>query len=461
MSGLEEAAEQRAAELEAAEAAVLGALLTPGDVADAVFLEIVEQLEAADFREPRHQLVYDMACSLRARRETCDPITMTKALTKSGDLARVGGLLYLHQLVDAVPTVYAAVEYAAVVRDAALLRAVEAAGVAAVSAARSGKGGAADIAEHAVEEMRAARDRGLAATDAPLLDLGTFLAQTPEEPDWVLPGVLARWDRLIVTGGEGGGKSLLLRQIMMRAAAGLHPWRKARIKPVRCMLIDAENSRDQARPWLSRMAQAAADSDGAPIDPNLVTLEFLIERGIDLARPGDRAYLARRIEKAKPDLIVIGPLYKLVATGNPNDEETARILMSALEMLRTVSGGAAMIIEAHSPHAAAGRVRDLRPVGSSLWLRWPEFGFGLSPSDEVGAQELRLMNWKPWRGPRSVRSWPEQMCEGPAWPWQSIDYVGNAPIPALTLTDEQVAALPAQYRAGFDGTPDPEQQEAF
>ncbi|MFH9090931.1 AAA family ATPase [Streptomyces sp. NPDC017673] len=439
MTGFEDQDERQARELEAAEA-VLGALLTPGDAADAAFMELVEQVEAADFREPRHQLLFEVACAMRTRRDACDPITVTAELERRGLLEKVGGRPYLHHLVQAVPTVYAAVEYAKVVRDAALLRRVEAAGVAAVAAARSGAGEAAEIAERAVEEMRAARDRGLAVADAPLLDLGTFLAETPAEPDWVLPGVLARWDRLIVTGGEGGGKSLLLRQMLLRAAAGLHPWKKARITPVRCMLIDAENSRDQARPWIEQMAQAAA-AEGAAIDPARVTLEFLNERGVDLARPADRAYLARRIERAKPDLIVIGPLYKLTLTGNPNDEETARVLMSALEMLRTVSGGAAMLIEAHSPHAVPGaKRRDLRPIGSSLWLRWPEYGFGLSPSTEVGAQELRLMDWVPWRGARSERVWPEQLCGGHPWPWTAIQYAGNAPIPGPTLTEEQAVA---------------------
>ncbi|MGW0191613.1 AAA family ATPase [Streptomyces sp. NPDC003362] len=365
---------------------------------------------------------------------------MTAEPARRGDLPRSGGAAYVHALHDAVPTVYAAVEYAAVVRDAALLRAVAAAGTAAVAAARSGKGDATDIAERVVEEMRAARDRGLAVTDAPLLDLGSFLAETPEEPDWVIPGVLARWDRLIVTGGEGGGKSLLLRQIMMRAAAGLHPWKKARIRPVRCLLVDVENSRDQARPWLAQMAQAAA-AEGAAIDAAGVALEFLVERGVDLARPADRAYLARRIERAQPDLIVIGPLYKLTLTGNPNDEEVARVLMSGLEMLRTVSGGAAMLIEAHSPHAVPGaKRRDLRPIGSSLWLRWPEFGFGLSPSSEVGAQELRLVDWVPWRGARSERVWPEQLCGGHPWPWTAIQHAGNAPLPAATIDENRAVA---------------------
>jgi replicative DNA helicase len=436
VSGVEDQDERQARELEAAEA-VLGALLTPGDAADAAFMELVEQVEAPDFREPRHQLIYEVACAMRTRRDACDPITMTAELTEHGLLEKVGGRAYLHHLVQMVPTVSAAVDYAKVVRDASLLRRVEAAGISAVTASRAGVGEAVEIAERAVEEMRAARDRGLAVTDAPLLHLDEFLAQTPEDPDWVIPGVLARWDRLIVTGGEGGGKSLLLRQIMMRAAAGLHPWMKARIRPVRCLLVDVENSRDQARPWIAQMRQAA-EAEGAPVDSQRLVLEFLLERGIDLARPADRAYLARRIERARPDLIVIGPLYKLTMTGNPNDEEVARVLMSALEMLRTVSGGAAMLIEAHSPHAAPGaKRRDLRPIGSSLWLRWPEFGFGLSPSTEVGAQELRLVDWVPWRGARSERVWPEQLCGGHPWPWTAIQHAGNAPIPAATIDEDQ------------------------
>ncbi|MFD8741079.1 AAA family ATPase, partial [Streptomyces sp. NPDC059618] len=231
--------------------------------------------------------------------------------------------------------------------------------------------------------------------------------------------------------------SLLLRQMLMRAAAGLHPFKRAKIRPVKVLLVDVENSADQARPWLRRMADAAAE-EGEPIPAGRVTVE-IPERGLDLTNPADRSWLARRVERVKPDLIAIGPLYKL-ALGNPNEEETARGLMSALEMLRTASGGAAMLIEAHSPHAAPGvKRRDLRPIGSSLWLRWPEFGFGLSPSTDPGADELRLMDWVPWRGSRSVRDWPAQLCQGVTWPWQAIQYRGNAPIPAITLTEEEEA----------------------
>ncbi|MBC2879796.1 MULTISPECIES: DnaB-like helicase N-terminal domain-containing protein [Streptomyces] len=415
-----------------AEQAVLGAMLLSRDA----IVDVIEVVTGSDFYRPAHEAIFDTVCSMAVRGEPCDPITVTAELKKRGDLERVGGPAYLHELVQAVPTAAHAEQYARNVRDLALLRGVIAAGTRAVAAGYAADGVPQEIAERAVEDMRAARDRGLAVTDAPPVDLVDFLAQADDEPEWVIPGVLARWDRLMITAGEGGGKSLLIRQIAMRAAAGLHPWKRARIRPVRVLLVDVENSAAQARPWLRKMAQAAAE-EGAPIGSGQVAVE-IPDRSVDLTNPADRSWLARRVERVRPDLITIGPLYKL-ALGNPNEEETARAVMSALEMLRTASGGAAMLIEAHSPHAAPGvKRRDLRPIGSSLWLRWPEFGFGLSPAADVGAEEQRLMDWLPWRGARSERTWPEQLCQGVTWPWQAVQYAGNGPIPGAAAT------IPAQ-----------------
>ncbi|MEU4352826.1 DnaB-like helicase N-terminal domain-containing protein [Streptomyces sp. NPDC023838] len=436
-----------------AEQAVLGSMLLSAEA----IVQVVEILTAADFYLPAHGIVFDTVCSMAVRGEPCDPITVGAELNRAGHLARIGGAAYLHTLVQAVPTAANASWYATQLRGHALLRGVIEAGTRAVQSGYNASGDPQEIAERAVADMQAARDRGLAVRDEPLLHLDEFLDQADDVPEWVIPGVLARWDRLMVTGGEGGGKSLWLRQMAMRALSGLHPFKNAKIRPVRVMLVDVENSEDQARPWIRSMA-AAARQEGARPSSEALTLEFR-PGGLDLTNPADRSWLARRVEQARPDLITIGPLYKL-ALGNPNEEETARTLMSALEMLRVASNGAAMLIEAHSPHAVPGaKRRDLRPIGSSLWLRWPEFGFGLSPATEMGAAELRLMDWVPWRGSRSERAWPEQFCQGVTWPWQAIDYTGNAPIPALTLTDEQVATLGIDIPAPAS-EPDPEQADA-
>ncbi|MFJ2645053.1 AAA family ATPase [Streptomyces sp. NPDC087511] len=453
-----EVANLRAEELAYAERATLGALLMPG--AEDAFRSIVETISEPDLREVRHRTIYAVICSIRVTGAPCDPITVAAELQRRGELSKVGGAPYLHQLVQEVPTAAHAVSYAAELREAGLLRAVAEAGTRAVSRALAG-GDAQEVAEASVADMQAARDRGLAAADEPPTDLLDFIAEADAEPDWVIPGVLARWDRLIVTAGEGGGKSLMLRQLAVRAAAGLHPWKKARIRPVKALLVDVENSRDQTRPWLAGMARAAA-GDGAPIERGRMVVDVR-PQGLDLNQPADRSWLLRRVEAEQPDLITIGPIYKIATPrSGESAEDSARALMTALEAVRAASNGAALVIEAHAPHGMPGGRRDLRPIGSSLWLRWPEFGFGLSPAREMGAEELRLMDWVPWRGSRSERSWPEQFMAGTSWPWQAIEHAGNAPIPLpYTLTAEQVAALPSEQRAGLAGLDDDVQQEVF
>ncbi|MGX1226864.1 truncated hemoglobin YjbI [Streptomyces ambofaciens] len=426
--------EQREAELREAADAVLGTLLhaEARDLAP----DLISALTPEQFPEPRQGELWDLLSSMWAAARPCDPITVTRELRERGDLERLAGpagAAWLHQLHDAVPTVAHALAYAEVLREEAQWKALAMAGARTMTAVQRREGSAVAAAEASVEAFRAVRDQQHVRQDDLPVDLVDFLEEADDEPDWVIPGVLARWERLMITAGEGGGKSLLLRQILMRAAAGLHPWKKARIAPVRVLHIDAENAADQARPWLRRMARAAAD-EGAPVDRDRFMLRMIPE-GLDVTQAADRAWLARMVEHARPDLISIGSLYKLTTNGE-SDEKAARPIMAALEMMRTVSGGAAMLIEAHAPHAAMGK-RDLRPIGSSLWLRWPEYGFGLAPAKDEGAEELRLMDWVPWRGPRSERVWPEQFCQGATWPWQAVQYRGNAPIPSPTLTEDE------------------------
>ncbi|MEU3778006.1 DnaB-like helicase N-terminal domain-containing protein [Streptomyces sp. NPDC032472] len=441
MSG--ELTPERREAIREAEHAVMGVLLHEG-VKDLV-PDLVDALSGADFYDPRNGELWELMCSMwAAGAEACDPVTVTAELTRRGDLERLGGRVFLHELYDSVPSPAMALAYAEIVAEESRWRALAAAGTRTVLAAGRREGSAVEAAERAVEEARQVRDRGVSALDTPPLDLLDLLAQADDTPDWVIPGVLARWDRLMVTGPEGGGKSLLLRQILMRAVAGLHPWKRARIAPVRGLLVDAENSAGQARPWLRTMAAAAA-AEGAEIGRGQLTTEIR-PGGLDLTQPADRAWLLRLVERVRPDVIAIGPLYKLHAPRSGEAaEDSARALMTALEAVRVASDGAALLIEAHSPHAAPGvKRRDMRPIGSSLWLRWPEYGFGLAPADGEGSQELRLMDWVPWRGPRSERDWPEQMCQGATWPWQAIQYAGNAPVLGITLTEEQVAAAGIQ-----------------
>jgi replicative DNA helicase len=72
-------------------------------------------------------------------------------------------------------------------------------------------------------------------------------------------------------------------------------------------------------------------------------------------------------------------------------------MQAALDSLR--ARGVALVTEAHSGHE---RSDSLRPLGSSAWLRWPEFGRGLR---EDKAQPGRYI-FEQWRGDRDERNFP-------------------------------------------------------
>lgn len=101
-----------------AEISVLGAMLIDGDaVAKAV--EIVD--DGMFYREANRRIFRAMA-RLFERGQVVDPVTLSEELNKTGELEAVGGVAYLAELLDAVPTA-ANVEYhARIVRERALLR---------------------------------------------------------------------------------------------------------------------------------------------------------------------------------------------------------------------------------------------------------------------------------------------------------------------------------------------------
>jgi replicative DNA helicase len=84
--------------------------------------DVVEILRTADFYRPAHATIFDAVLDLYGRGEPADPITVAAALADSGDLNRIGGVPYLHDLVAIVPTAANASYYGRIVAERAVLR---------------------------------------------------------------------------------------------------------------------------------------------------------------------------------------------------------------------------------------------------------------------------------------------------------------------------------------------------
>ncbi|SNY58632.1 replicative DNA helicase [Paractinoplanes atraurantiacus] len=102
----------------AAEQGVLGGMLLSKDA----IADVVEILKTGDFYRPVHSTIFDVILDLYGRGEPADALTVAAALADSGDLQRIGGVPYLHTLIESVPTAANASYYARIVGERAILR---------------------------------------------------------------------------------------------------------------------------------------------------------------------------------------------------------------------------------------------------------------------------------------------------------------------------------------------------
>src|SRR5690606_30407269 len=140
----------------AAEQSALGSMMLSKDA----IADCVEVVKAHDFYRPAHEAIYDAVTDLYARGEPVDAITVSDELTKRGDLARVGGTAYLHQIIAQVPTAANASYYAEIVAERAVLRRLVEAGTRIVQMGYGqGGGDVEDIVNLAQAEVYSVADK--------------------------------------------------------------------------------------------------------------------------------------------------------------------------------------------------------------------------------------------------------------------------------------------------------------
>jgi replicative DNA helicase len=108
-----------------AERAVLGAMLISEGGREAIprVIEILgDNPNGNGFYRESHQKIYGAILNLFDRGEPADLLTVTRELERTGDLENVGGVSYLDEMIDSVPSVANVEYYAQMVKDEALRR---------------------------------------------------------------------------------------------------------------------------------------------------------------------------------------------------------------------------------------------------------------------------------------------------------------------------------------------------
>lgn len=241
--------------------------------------------------------------------------------------------------------------------------------------------------------------------------------QVDDQYEWVIEGLIERGERIMVVAAEGVGKTMLARQVALCSAAGIHPFNFSRIRPIRTMMIDLENPERIIR-RTSASIYGAAKRYGYT---NKIDAHLLVKpAGVDLLKPSDKAIIEEHIDKVRPDLLLIGPIYKaFVDPGGRTSEAVAVEVAKYFDMIRDYYN-CALWLEHHAPLGSSMASRDLRPFGSAVWSRWPEFGLALQP-DPTAVGEY-VYDVKHFRGARDQRPFPTKMIRGKVFPFEVTEY---------------------------------------
>lgn len=100
------------------EASLLGSLLIDNDA----FIKIGDMLQADDFFDEKHRIIFAAMRTLHDKRSAVDILTLSEQLKNKGKLETVGGASYLTELTNYVPTAAHLEQYAQIVADKAIRR---------------------------------------------------------------------------------------------------------------------------------------------------------------------------------------------------------------------------------------------------------------------------------------------------------------------------------------------------
>tara|TARA_R110000803_G_scaffold50063_1_gene104008 strand:+ start:307 stop:1512 length:1206 start_codon:yes stop_codon:yes gene_type:complete len=243
--------------------------------------------------------------------------------------------------------------------------------------------------------------------------LADIMSLKIDEEPFTLPGMLKRNERLVLTGSEGGGKSVFIYQMLTGAAFGIDTFTQEKVEPKRVLFLDVENNEFQARGNLDKIVPTLRNMS-PEADPEWRSMK---RRVVDLLATRDRLDVLRRIVHYQPDILYMGTAYKLT---DPTDDthKSVRAIQSVVDQIRQ-EVNCTVIVEHHAGHGVQNDRNNMRPEGSSYWLRWPDFGYGMMPLKTKTGD--RLMRLGAWRGDRATdRKFPVAVRQGSVMPWVPI-----------------------------------------
>jgi hypothetical protein len=386
-----------------AEEQLLGAMLSSASARTTA----CDRLVANAFHKPAHAHIFSAVHRMHQRKDPVDPVTVADELRRMKL-----GLPVLAKLHASTAATSNAKRWAKIIDDHYVLRRM----IATAGAIQElGYSSPEDVGETIGEAERLVRALDeLRRQDLPdgYMTLDAFLRQVDEagvDPfPWLVPDIIKREHRCVIVGPPGSGKSMILQQIAVCAAAGLHPFNDSYLeRPLSVLLVDAENPQERIDAGVRPMHSSVQELEARLWKEENCHL-WMCPAGIDLTRHSFQAELENAVRDCNPDLVLMGPAYKLAPMRGADANEVVARVMSYLDNLRT-DYQFGLMIETHPPRGDG----PMRAFGSAQWEMWPELSFTLEKVD-IDSMEIDERGFSPAcfeignaRPARIAHGWPK------------------------------------------------------
>ncbi|MFF1601906.1 DnaB-like helicase N-terminal domain-containing protein [Streptomyces mirabilis] len=348
-----------------AERAVLGACMHDSDVIDAVRPILGDDA----FYRPAHETIWRALLAQHREGKPTDPIVLTELLQEQGDLQRVGGPVYLHQLADALYGTGNTEHHAEIIRKKADLRRLLASAVRTVQRAQEPGVDPDEIRSEIEAAVRAEREHALTSGQGRLsrfaIDGWAFVKETGAnaEPLWGTRDktVWAPGESLMIVGAPGVGKTTLAHQVVFARLGLQETVLEMPVAPSRRVLYLAMD-----RP---KQIAKAMDRRVFPTDEKILRDRLIVWQGpLPVTLDKEPDLLADLAAAHRADTIVIDSLKDAVST--MVDDSLAVAFHNA--RMRALRNGVEIMELHHQRKATADAPRGQRPsldqVYGSTWI---------------------------------------------------------------------------------------------
>jgi len=345
-----------------AEQGVLGcALLSPDKLP-----EIISALKGnLAFYDLRHQCIFSTLRTMYNAGQAIDLITVQAWLKEGAQLEQIGGIPYLAQLQDAVPSAANLRYYLEIVREHFDRRRLAQSCQTALSRLHDPAATFADL-KAMVQADFIEVFSGHANADLPeITDAAAFVAEAIKPPPELIAGILHKGSKLALGGSSKSFKTWNLLDLALSVATGA-AWLGRATEQGKVLFVNFEI---QPHSWQRRLI-AVAQAKGITLQPGQIHLWNLRGHAADF-----RKLIPKIIERCRTEsfaLIILDPIYKLYGSTDENAAGDVAALLNEIERLTTETG-AAVAFGAHfaKGNASAKEAID-RISGSGVFARDPD-----------------------------------------------------------------------------------------